>query len=168
MVIKKRNKMAKTKKIERKIPRTFGVILPEGVRVLGYRDMNLCGRSQAFSCRDAVANLVARREKELIGDGYSVEDHFIGRVMSALDNEFGGAESYAFEHPNVRPPFVFQTPEDLKQGNRMNLVEKLRVREHAYANELASRDHADTSSSVVRMKYLDRARYLLSEANKIR
>jgi len=159
--------MAKQKS-QKRIPITFGVILPEGVSVIGYSHINLSGRSQAVSCRDAVSNLIARREKELIREGYVVEDHFIGRVMRCLDNEYGGAEDYAFEHPTVRPPFVFQTPEDLKQGERMNLGEKLRVREHAFAYELASRDHADTTNPNVRMKYLDRARYLLSEANKIR
>lgn len=161
--------MAKRIKSEKRIPRTFGVILPEGVRVLGYGHIqNLSGRSQAVSCRDAVSNLIARREKELIGKGYVVEEHFIGRIMNSLDNEFGGAENYAFEHPAVRPPFVFQTPEDLREGGRMSLDEKLRLREHAFAYELASRDHTDTSNPDVRMKYLDRARYLLSEANKIR
>ncbi len=157
-----------SKKLQKRISVTFGVILPEGVNVRGYKHMNLSGRSQAVSCRDAVSNLIARREGELRQRGYETEDHFIGRVMNSLDNEFSGAESYAFEYPAVRPPFVFQTPEDLKQSQKMSLDEKLRVREHAFAYELASRDHADTSDSEVRMKYLARARYLLSEADKIR
>jgi hypothetical protein len=158
----------KTPKSERKIPFTYGVILPEGVDVAGYSEMNLSGRSQAFSPRDAVSNLIARRERELTEQGYPVQDHFIGRVMSQLDRYFGGADIYAFEHPQIPFPFVHQTPEDLRLGGRMSLPEKLLVREHAFAYELAKEDHADTSNPQVQLKYLGRARYLLSEANKIR
>lgn len=157
------------KKSERRIPQTYGVILPEGVNVRGYENIgNLSGRSQAVSLRDAVSNLIARREKELKGKGYFVEEHFIGRVMNSLDNEFGGAEQYAFEHPNVRPPFVLQTPEDLREGNRMSWGDKLIIRDHAFAHELALHYHADVTNPDVRMKYLARARYLLSEMDKIR
>ena len=162
--------MAKKKqtKPEPKKPKTHYVVLPEGVSVQGYHDLNLSGRTEAYSCRQAVSYVLARRKREAERDGISLSDNFINLVMGELDNRFGGAQSYAFLKPQVYPPYVEQDKEELKRGGKMSLPEILLMKEHAFAHDLAVADHADLSKLDTQLNYLGRARYLMAEMNKVR
>ena len=64
--------------------------------------MNLSGRSQAVSSRDAVSNLIARRERELRKKGCGVDGACRQRRENIFENSYGGAfDLKLFDHDNA-------------------------------------------------------------------
>ena len=135
---------------------TFYVVLPEGVDVEGYSGLKLTGQTTNVSARGAVASFIARQDQCLVS-----------LVMHKLDSHFGGAESYSFRFRGA-PPQIEQPAEDLRDGGRMNPYERRILKDHAFANELARRDNANTLDTDVKFKYLSLARYLMKEAGRVR
>jgi hypothetical protein len=155
------------KKSQKKLRKTFYVVLPEGVDVKGYHEIKLNGRTEASSSREAVTQVLARGKKTL-SKKIDFPDNFVALAMGALDNQFGGAEHYAFEYPKIKPVNVVQTGEDLREGFRLTAYEKAIMLEQDFARRLALKNRADVSNPQTRLDYLDKARYLLKEINKIR
>ncbi len=133
--------------------KSYYVSLPEGLRINSYADLRLEGETSAASGRQAVSYVISRQNGK--------NRNIVGLVMDELDRNYGGAECYAFEESEFLPQvIVYQTPEDLRQGEKLTSEDRALLTEHAQAYELAKRAGADTGDPRVRFHYFDRVRRL--------
>ncbi|MBS3075246.1 hypothetical protein J4429_02185 [Candidatus Pacearchaeota archaeon] len=132
---------------------SYHVFLPQGVSVPGYNSLELTGRTEAVSRREAVSHLIARQ--------LSRERDKIALIMNELDINHGGAENYAFSQQE--PPEILQDIENLKKGSKLTLYEKKLLREQAFAYNLARLDEVDTSNPETQMHYIEKARFLMKK-----
>src|SRR3989344_5477409 len=126
----------------------YKVQLPAEVDIPGYNALTLSGETEAFSERQAVSHFVARQNRRLIG-----------LVMYALDNQYGGAEYYAFQR-ELQEVEVYQTKEDLQLGGRMTREDISIITEYEQARLLALNAGVDVKNPKNVFPFLDIVRRL--------
>jgi hypothetical protein len=134
------------KKRTRKGNESFRVRLPWGSE----------GETTAFSYRQAVSYFVSRE--------YGPSQ--VARIMNILDEEYGGAEYYAFSSvdPKIPVPEPVQDEGDLRKSTRrLTLDDNKLFRECAFAYDLGKTEGVDFSENPELMTvFLDRARTYLN------